>query len=832
LENNQNPKKLNQFSNKYRNWTFWIVLILSFFIIYLLFNTGTKIDTISYTEFQQKVEAGDISKINVVGSNVRILLTDSDIDGEDFPAKADFKMTYINSEMLIAFIQEWNNSDEDASNDIIATYSFAEESFLESALPYLSFIVVLILGYIIIKSVMGTSGKNIGFGKTKAVMGENIKIRFDDVAGCDEEKAEIQEIVEFLKNPYKFTRLGARIPKGVLMVGPPGTGKTLLAKAIAGESRVPFFSISGSDFVEMFVGVGASRVRDLFEQAKRSAPCLIFIDEIDAVGRQRGAGLGGGNDEREQTLNQLLVQMDGFSGNEGIIVIAATNRPDVLDPALLRAGRFDRQIVVNRPDVTAREKILKVHSKNKPLDESVDFKIVAKNTVGFTGADLENLMNEAAILAVRKDRSQITMQDINDAVNKVLLGPQKRSKATTDEDNKITAYHEAGHTIVSYVLDKTTKVHEVSIIARGMALGYTSLRPENDSDSVSYTKLCNEIAMAAGGRIAEEVIFNDKFAGASNDIKVLSEQARRMVTEFGMSSKIGMIGFGGGGQVFIGRDYQSHINYSEKTAALIDEEVKRIVDENYARGKKAIEENIEKLHIMAEVLLEVETIETAEVDMIMSGKSKEEVINFVNEKQRMRKEKDDKDRKEREEKVKKMLFEMQLKAQRALVEAGAITEEQAVLKAKKYASETFNESESEKIINNMNTNKNLQSNLKQAIDKEMYLNETKIKTAESENAKTENAKSAKTKTKNARVDEKTKTVKAKAENLKADEKAENSKMDEKTEKEKVNEKTEFATADEKRVDIANENNVIDEEKEVNLLKTAEKSQTKNDKDAK
>ena len=462
--------------------------------------------------------------------------------------------------------------------------------------------------------------KNMTFGKSRARLvnaGEKNRVTFDDVAGVDEEKEELEEIVEFLKNPKKFTDMGARIPKGVLLVGQPGTGKTLLAKAVAGEAGVPFYSISGSDFVEMFVGVGASRVRDLFEQAKKNAPCIIFIDEIDAVGRQRGAGLGGGHDEREQTLNQLLVEMDGFSDNEGVIILAATNRPDVLDKALLRAGRFDRQIVVGSPDVKAREQILEVHARKKKLAEDVDLKVIAKNTSGFAGADLENVLNEAALLAARRNYKEIGMKEIEDAMVKVTMGPEKKTRVRSEKENRLVAYHEAGHAVVSRYLPTQDPVHQISIVPRGMAGGYTMYRPTEDKSFMSKTEMEENIVSLLGGRVAEALILNDISTGASNDIERASQIARNMVTKYGMSDRVGTIMFGGGqGEVFLGRDFAQTKDYSEETANIIDEEVKKIVDRAYNRAVEILSAHADKLHAVAGVLLEKEKIEGEEFDKI------------------------------------------------------------------------------------------------------------------------------------------------------------------------------------------------------------------------
>lgn len=495
--------------------------------------------------------------------------------------------------------------------------------------PLVMLALVIGLGVYLMRSFARQNNQNMDFGRSRAHAIKNIKVRFADVAGADEEKEELQEIIDFLKNPQKYNDIGARIPHGVLLVGPPGTGKTLFAKAVAGEAGVPFFSISGSDFVEMFVGVGASRVRDLFDQAKKNMPCIIFIDEIDAVGRQRGAGLGGGHDEKEQTLNQLLVEMDGFESNTNIIVMAATNRADILDPALVRPGRFDRQIFVNRPDVRGREAILKVHSRKKPIAPDVNFRQVARITAGFTGADLENLLNEAAILAVRDGRKLITMADINEGINKVVMGPAKKSRLVTEPDKRITAYHEAGHAIIGSLLKYCDPIHEVTIIPRGQAAGYTMSRPDNDNSHVSRQELLDDITMGLGGRVAEELVIKNYCTGASGDIKMITDKARSMVTEWGMSDRIGPIYYGSNGEIFVGRDYQTEKGYSEEIAGVIDEEVRAIIESCHQRATQILTENINVLHNMARVLVERETIHTEEVEMLVKGATVEEVFAYM-----------------------------------------------------------------------------------------------------------------------------------------------------------------------------------------------------------
>ncbi len=515
------------------------------------------------------------------------------------------------------------------------TYNFANPnsgSYWSSIITVGGLILLCVVFWLIIRSTAGGGGRTMSFAKSKARISTNIKVRFTDVAGAEEEKVELAEVVEFLKQPKKFSDLGARIPKGVLLVGPPGTGKTLFAKAVAGEAGVPFFSVSGSDFVEMYVGVGASRVRDLFDMAKKNQPCIIFIDEIDAVGRHRGAGLGGGNDEREQTLNQILVQMDGFESNEGVIVMAATNRADILDPALMRPGRFDRQIYVNLPDVRGREQILKVHARNKPLAPDVNFKTLARITSGFSGADLANLLNEAAILAARANKHFIGNQELYEGVNKVLMGPQKKSRVVTESDKRITAYHEAGHAIVARRCKHCDPVQEVSIIPRGNAAGYTMTRPDSDDSHMSREKINDFICMALGGRAAEEIVIKDITTGASNDLERVTDTAKKMVTEWGMSDKLGLMTYGSNSQtVFLGKDMETHNTYSEETAQLIDEEMHRIINTAHERAVNILTENRSILDNMARVLIEKETIYAEEVDMLMDGKDYTEVIKYMDE---------------------------------------------------------------------------------------------------------------------------------------------------------------------------------------------------------
>lgn len=595
-------------------------------------------EKITYDDFRRSITKYD--KVNLSGFNVTAIQKQGDktttysfviVDRAEFN---EF-MTTVQDNGGIT-VKEENSDGVEVERFVPLKEGFKFESadpnathWTDYIMPIMWVVIVFVVGFFLFRMIARQNNQNMDFGRSRAKAVQNIKVRFSDVAGAEEEKEELQEIIEFLKDPKRFHDMGARVPKGVLLVGPPGTGKTLFAKAVAGEAGVPFFSMSGSDFVEMFVGVGASRVRDLFDQAKKNMPCIIFIDEIDAVGRQRGAGLGGGHDEREQTLNQLLVEMDGFETNTSIIIMAATNRADILDPALLRPGRFDRQIYVNRPDVRGREAILKVHARKKPIGPDVNFRTVARITAGFTGADLENLLNEAAILAVREGRKVITMADVNEGINKVVMGPQKKSRLVTEPDKRITAYHESGHAILASCLKYCDPVHEVTIIPRGMAAGYTMTRPENDNNHVTKQQLLDEITMTLGGRVAEEIIIKNISSGASGDIKSLTQRAHSMVTEWGMSDRIGPLFYGSDGEIFVGRNYQTEKGYSEEVANIIDEEVRAIVEECHKRATKLLTEHVEVLHNMARVLIEKETIHSEEVHMLMDGKSADEVVAFM-----------------------------------------------------------------------------------------------------------------------------------------------------------------------------------------------------------
>ncbi|MFQ7700065.1 MAG: ATP-dependent zinc metalloprotease FtsH [Christensenellaceae bacterium] len=611
--------------NKKTKTIVWVVIaVVLVAVIGLLFMEfiSPRYTQIKISEFIAKVEAGEINEVNISSYKLEGLFRDA------------------NGTKNYYYCFSWNFY---ASNDAIVAKWLADGVAIDYANPnagsmwstvitVLGVVLVAVIFWLILRQASG-GGKVMNVGKTKAHVQNNLKVRFADVAGAEEEKEELQEVVEFLKTPKKFSDLGARIPRGVLLVGPPGTGKTLFAKAVAGEAGVPFFSVSGSDFVEMYVGVGAARVRDLFDLAKKNQPCIIFVDEIDAVGRRRGAGLGGGHDEREQTLNQILVQMDGFETNEGVIVMAATNRADILDPALLRPGRFDRQIHVNLPDVKGREQILKVHARNKPIAPDVNFKTVARITAGFSGADLANLLNEAAILAARNGKKLIGNLELYDGINKVLMGPQKKSRVVTEADKRCTAYHEAGHAVLACLCKNCDPVHEVSIIPRGNAAGYTMTRPETDDNDVSYNKLVDNICMSLGGRVAEELVIKDVTTGASADLQHVSDIARRMVKQWGMSDKLGLVAYDSDQPVFMGMEYEygggARDGYSEKTAAEIDDEIRRLVASAHERAVKLLTENRSILDNMSRVLVEKETIYTEEVSMLMNGASYAEVIAFM-----------------------------------------------------------------------------------------------------------------------------------------------------------------------------------------------------------
>lgn len=562
---------------------------------------------INYTEFISQVDQGEVSKVVIVENNIKGTLS----DGTEFTTVAPGFPNQDDS--LINRLQE-KNVDIKAENPPEPPWW---TTLLSSLLPI---VVLVALWFFVMQQTQGGGGRVMSFGKSRAKMNaDKVKVHFEDVAGADEAKQELEEVVEFLKHPKKFNDLGARIPKGVLLFGPPGTGKTLLAKAVAGEAGVPFFSISGSDFVEMFVGVGASRVRDLFEQAKKNAPCIVFIDEIDAVGRQRGAGLGGGHDEREQTLNQLLVEMDGFAANEGIIIIAATNRPDILDPALLRPGRFDRQIVVDKPDLKGRQAILKVHIKGKPVDKEADLEVLARRTPGFTGADLSNLVNEAALLSARRNKKVIGMLELEESIERVMAGPERKSKVMSDKEKRLTAYHEGGHTLVGMLLPNADPVHKVTIIPRGRAGGYTLMLPKEDRSYATRSELLDKLKTLLAGRVAEEVVLKEISTGAQNDIQRASQMVRSMITQYGMSPVLGPVAYGESSdhQVFLGRDLNNQRNYSEDVASEIDKEVRKYIEEAYEDCRKLLEDNIDKLHAIAEALIEKETLDGDELQEIL-----------------------------------------------------------------------------------------------------------------------------------------------------------------------------------------------------------------------
>ena len=624
--------------NRKNKTLIWILVgVLAFGLIsMLLTDVINKAQEVDFNTFLNFVADKKINKIYVDAYNWTGYYVDA--SGKVIETYTAVGPSIYDFEAYVSFMSGLNMSDYAG---ISVQFSDPNAgSLLSSLFPILGVVAVALMFFFIMRSASGGSSAAMNIGKSKAQVQSNLRVRFSDVAGAEEEKEELQEVVEFLKSPKKFSNLGARIPSGVLLVGPPGTGKTLFAKAVAGEAGVPFFSVSGSDFVEMYVGVGAKRVRDLFDMAKKNQPCIIFVDEIDAVGRRRGAGLGGGHDEREQTLNQILVQMDGFESNDGIIVMAATNRADILDPALLRPGRFDRQINVNLPDVKGREQILKVHARNKPMASDVNFKTVARITAGFSGAELANLLNEAAILAARKGKKTIGNLELYDGINKVLMGPQKKSRVVTESDKRCTAYHEAGHAVLACLCKHCDPVHEVSIIPRGRAAGYTMTRPETDDNDVSYNKLIDNICMSLGGRVAEELVIHDVTTGASADLQHVSDIARRMVTQWGMSDKLGLVAYDSDQPVFMGMEYgnQSRGGYSQETAAAIDAEIRRLITEAHERATKLLKENRSILDNMSRVLVEKETIYTEEVAMLMKGASYKEVVEAMDSRESVRKE--------------------------------------------------------------------------------------------------------------------------------------------------------------------------------------------------
>ncbi|WP_339217540.1 ATP-dependent zinc metalloprotease FtsH [Ornithinibacillus sp. FSL M8-0202] len=592
----------------FRSAFFYLIIFLVIIaVISMLSGQHDQAEELNVNDFMQSLEAGNVKEMTMKPVNGIMRITGTLNDDKQFVAQVPDNNDIVTDITTKAREQSALKTEQMDQPSIWVT-------LLTTMIPFL--IIGLLFFFLLSQAQGGGGGRVMNFGKSKAKMynEEKKKVRFTDVAGADEEKQELVEVVEFLKDPRKFSAIGARIPKGVLLVGPPGTGKTLLARAVAGEAGVPFFSISGSDFVEMFVGVGASRVRDLFENAKKNAPCIIFIDEIDAVGRQRGAGLGGGHDEREQTLNQLLVEMDGFGANEGIIIVAATNRPDILDPALLRPGRFDRQITVDRPDVKGRQEVLKVHAKNKPLDASVDLKTIAMRTPGFSGADLENLLNEAALVAARQDKKEIDMTDVDEAIDRVIAGPAKKTRVISEKERNIVAYHESGHTIIGMVLDEADVVHKVTIVPRGQAGGYAVMLPKEDRYFMTKPELFDKITGLLGGRVAEEIVFGEVSTGASNDFQRATNIARKMITEYGMSDKLGPLQYSsGGGEVFLGRDINNEQNYSDAVAHDIDTEMQNFINYCYDRAKTILTENRDKLELIAQTLLEVETLDARQI---------------------------------------------------------------------------------------------------------------------------------------------------------------------------------------------------------------------------
>lgn len=722
-----------------------IILVIS--ILFIVVNKSASGTEISYNEFQTQLSGGQIKEIKLKQSKIQIYYTNGEAHWMYNRNSAETS--------VIEAINELYADDSFTGNIPKLVFGTTKTISIMSILyPILMIVIFAIMIVFISRQIKGANNKSFEFVKNRARVYPS-KTKFSDVAGEDEEKAELEDIVDFLKNPNKYIELGAKIPKGVLLVGPPGTGKTLLAKAVAGEANVPFFTISGSDFMELFVGVGASRVRDLFETAKKAKPCIIFIDEIDAVGRQRGAGMGGGNDEREQTLNQLLVQMDGFEDNEGIIVMAATNRVDILDPALLRPGRFDRRVNINIPDIKGREEILKVHSKNKPIDEKVDFKTIARITSGFTGAEIENLLNESAILVAKENRKTITETDIQKSIMKVTLGPQKRSRVIDEKDKYSTAIHESGHALINRLAKEKSPVQEVSIIPRGGAGGYT-LSADDDVQYYYREKLLCQIQMLLGGITAEKLYVGDVSTGASNDLKRATDTAKRMVSEWGMSSEIGMVYCGGDNELFLGRAYQERMPYSENQASKIDAEVKKIIDMCAKETERILTENKAQLITMADVLIEKETIYAEEVDMIISGKTKAEVIAFIDKKDKTPDETETNKKTENNEEIAQEISENEV-------------QEKSAENNEKIAKNT---QKSENIVDNLlkeaeKREKELSKTAKKSTENSEKIEENKSKKTVSKTRKTTNAKTAETKVQ----------TKPKTQKKKADSKKESSKVD-------------------------------------------------------
>jgi len=615
---------------KFKGIGFYAALLLCLLLVVSILFSSVSEATIKYSNVLDYFKNNQVESFVIDNGILEVNL----IDGVKYEDSQKFSVGLYSTGLFLENAQEYIDAGRESG--VLKEYDIPpleETPIWLSFIPYLLFGVVLLVLWFFMMNQMNGGGKAMSFGKAKLKTGDSSKkkVTFADVAGADEEKEELTEVVEFLKNPSRYTEMGAHIPRGILLVGPPGTGKTYLAKAASGEAGVPFFSISGSDFVELYVGVGASRVRDTFEQAKKNAPCIVFIDEIDAVGRQRGAGLGGGHDEREQTLNQLLVEMDGFEENEGVIVMAATNRPDILDSALLRPGRFDRQIVIHLPDVGAREEILKIHAKNKPMAEDVDLGLIARTSSGFSPADLQNILNEGALLAARRNHKKISMNDIEDAIMKVMVGVEKKTRRITDKEKKLTAYHEGGHAIVARFIPDHDPVHEISIIPRGMAGGYTYYVPKDDKSYRSKNEMFNEIVSLLGGRVAEALCLDDISTGASNDIERATSIAKKMVTKYGMSDVLGPVSFGSSEEVFLGRDFATQHNYSEKISGIVDDEIIKVVNSAYKRAEEILSQNRDKLDALAALLIEKEKISSVEFEELFTGKKEETTEDVVEE---------------------------------------------------------------------------------------------------------------------------------------------------------------------------------------------------------